>query len=240
MLHFRRLGVITFAVLLSSTTRASITAQTPVGTAFSYQGRLSEAGSATNGLYDFQFTLYGASSGGSAIGASVEQGDVAVSGGVFTVLIDFGASAFNGDARWLEVAVRPGASGGAYTTISPRQRLSPTPYSLEALQFGGRPPEDYALADDVVALASEVAAVEAAVAGLSAATAKLAATQTFTGTNTFSNGSNFFSGTVQIGTVAAACDAAGEGTVRYDSASKQLEFCDGTAWRALQAASQIK
>jgi hypothetical protein len=46
------------------------------------------------------------------------------------VPLDFGASAFNGDARFLEIRVRPGASGGAFTTLSPLQPITPAPYAL--------------------------------------------------------------------------------------------------------------
>ena len=35
------------------------------GTAFTYQGRLAVDGNTTNGVFDFTFTLFGASSGGS-------------------------------------------------------------------------------------------------------------------------------------------------------------------------------
>lgn len=53
-----------------------------------------------------------------------------VTNGLFTTQLDFGASAFTGDARYLEVRVRPGSSTGAYTTLSPRQQLTATPYAL--------------------------------------------------------------------------------------------------------------
>ena len=49
---------------------------------------------------------------------------------MFTATLDFGAGAFGGGARWLEIRVRPGASGGAYTTLSPRQALAPAPIAL--------------------------------------------------------------------------------------------------------------
>jgi hypothetical protein len=35
-------------------------AQTPVGTAFTYQGRLADAGTPAQGSYDLRFTLYDA------------------------------------------------------------------------------------------------------------------------------------------------------------------------------------
>jgi hypothetical protein len=44
---------------------------------------------------------------------------------------------FGGDARWLEVDVRPGASAGSYNTLTPRQALTATPYALYALNAPG-------------------------------------------------------------------------------------------------------
>ncbi len=99
----------------------------PVGTAFSYQGRLVDGGNPANGPYDLRFTLYDAVSGGTAVGTPVTVDDVVVAQGLFTVSLDFGAGAFRGEARFLEVAARPGASTGAFTTIGGRQELRPSP-----------------------------------------------------------------------------------------------------------------
>src|SRR5690242_7149485 len=85
-----------------------LVAQTPLGTAFTYQGRLIDAGAPANGGYDLQFGLFEAASGGNAIGNTLTQTNVNVAAGVFTVLIDFGPSAFNGNARWLQIGVRAG------------------------------------------------------------------------------------------------------------------------------------
>jgi len=100
-----------------------------LGTAFTYQGRLTDDGSPGEGAYDFQFKLYDAFAGGNLLG-TVTPGDVAVSGGLFTVKLDFGSGVLHGDARWLEIGVRPGDSGGAYTLLDPRQELTPSPYAL--------------------------------------------------------------------------------------------------------------
>jgi hypothetical protein len=100
-----------------------------VGTAFTYQGRLTDGGSPANGEYDFRFELYDAVSGGSQVGSMVPKENTAVTDGLFTVELNFGSGVFNGDARYLEIGVRPG-SGGTYTTLSPRQALTPAPYAL--------------------------------------------------------------------------------------------------------------
>ncbi len=113
-----------------STTQSPTSLQASVGTAFTYQGRLLDGGKPANGPFDFRFRLFDAASGGSQVGTTVTLNDVQVTNGLFTVALDFGAGAFKGDARWLEIAVRPGNSTGAYTTLSPRQPLRPAPYAL--------------------------------------------------------------------------------------------------------------
>jgi hypothetical protein len=111
---------------------------TALGTGFTYQGRLTEDGAPANGLYDIRFILYDSETGGSQVGVITEtQEDVSVTDGVFTTNLDFGAGSFNGDARWLEIAVRPGASVGTFTVLSPRQAVSATPYALVAQSAAG-------------------------------------------------------------------------------------------------------
>ena len=102
----------------------------PTGTGFTYQGHLSDGNASADGLYDFEFKLYDALAAGAQVGSTVAAGDVAVNDGVFTTNIDFGPGAFGGGARWLQIGVRPGNSGGAYTALTPRQELSPAPYAL--------------------------------------------------------------------------------------------------------------
>jgi hypothetical protein len=104
-------------------------AQTPQGSGFTYQGRLADAGSPADGAFDFQFILYDAAVGGSQIGPIVLRDDVVVTAGLFTVGLDFGAS-FGGSRRWLDIAVRPGASTGTFTPVVPRQELSSAPNAL--------------------------------------------------------------------------------------------------------------
>jgi hypothetical protein len=103
----------------------------PLGTGFTYQGRLTDGGSPANGAYDFEFELYDAASGGTTLG-TLTVGNATVTDGLFTVQLNFGAGVFTGDARWLEIGVRPGDSSGAYTALSPRQALTAAPYALYA------------------------------------------------------------------------------------------------------------
>lgn len=117
----------------------TIEAVTALGTAFTYQGRLTDGGSPANGAYDLRFILYDADTGGAQSGSIVAREDVPVANGLFSVDLDFGASVFNGEARWIEIAVRPGSGSGTggYTVLSPRQPVSPTPYALFAKAAAG-------------------------------------------------------------------------------------------------------
>jgi hypothetical protein len=92
------------------------------GTAFTYQGQLTENGAPANGSYDLTVSLFDAASGGTSVGTSNVFNDLLISNGLLTVTLDFGASAFNGAARWLEIGVRPGQSSDGYASLTPRQR----------------------------------------------------------------------------------------------------------------------
>ncbi|HEY6046609.1 MAG TPA: hypothetical protein VIU65_08400, partial [Pyrinomonadaceae bacterium] len=102
-------------------------------TSFTYQGRLTDSGAPANGNYDLQFTLWDAALGGTQQpAATLTRTSVAVTGGVFSVLLDFGVTAFPGANRFLEIGVRP-AGGGAFTLLAPRQQISSTPYAIRTL-----------------------------------------------------------------------------------------------------------
>ncbi|MHC4696037.1 MAG: hypothetical protein ACYTFA_04760 [Planctomycetota bacterium] len=105
------------------------------GSAFTYQGQLKEGGMPANGVYDFQFTLY--DERGAAVSGPFDVEDEPVSNGLFGVVVDFEKSLFTGDARWLEIGVRPGNSTDRFETLSPRQELTPTPYATTALNAVG-------------------------------------------------------------------------------------------------------
>jgi len=107
------------------------------GTAFTYQGRLNSGGNPANGSYDLTFALYDAASGGTQQGNTVTNSALAISNGLFTVLVDFG-NQFPGANRWLEIGVRtngPGSPG--FVTLSPRQQVASAPYSITAATVTG-------------------------------------------------------------------------------------------------------
>jgi hypothetical protein len=117
---------------------SGITAGLAQGTAFTYQGRLLASGSPANGSYDLTFTLWDDPSGPSLIGGPVTNSSVAVNNGLFVVPIDFGTGLFNGADRWLEIGVSP-AGSGSFTTLAPRQPITPTPYAIFAATGGTSP-----------------------------------------------------------------------------------------------------
>ena len=122
--------VISIAICLCATV---VFAQTA---AFTYQGRLSESGAVADGLYDLQFRLFDAPAGGTQQGPTLTLDDVPVTAGIFTVTLNFGSVIFSGADRFMEIEVRPGADAGAFTTLSPRQPLTSTPYAVRSLNAG--------------------------------------------------------------------------------------------------------
>src|SRR2546426_1885782 len=105
---------------------------------FTYQGRLTDGGTPANGTYDLQFKLYDTPNlnSGSQIGLTLtfdggtgNPPAVQVTNGVFTVQLDFGANAFPGANRFLEIGVKHPADS-SYTSLDPRQQLTSTPYAV--------------------------------------------------------------------------------------------------------------
>jgi hypothetical protein len=144
------ISVLALGLMLSE---AEVTKAIPMGTAFTYQGRLMDANSAADGLYDFQFRIYNDPCTGTQQASPIDINDLDVMDGYFTVELDFGSDVFDGDARWLEIAVMPGDSMGRMTTLSPRQEITPAPYALYAASTGGD--GDWAVdGDDMYAIPS--------------------------------------------------------------------------------------
>jgi len=105
-------------------------ASVSLGTAFTYQGRLTDtSGNPKTGPCDFQFTLYDAASGGNVVGSAQTKTNVSLNNGYFSVELDFGATAFQGDARWMAISVAC-PTGGVYTPLTGRVALTAAPYAL--------------------------------------------------------------------------------------------------------------
>ena len=121
--HNRRLFSILLSIMLFA---VSIAAQT---TAFSYQGRLVEAGNPVTGTRIFSFTLF--DENGAAIpGATVVQ-TLSVTNGIFSASLGFGAGAFPGANRALEIAVKINAND-SFTVLNPRQMILAAPYAIKS------------------------------------------------------------------------------------------------------------
>jgi len=119
-------------------------------TAFSYQGKLTDNGNAANGNFEMQFKLYDVPSGGAPLGNAIVADPVGVAAGVFVVTLDFGSSVFNGNPRYLEIAVRPDGSAAAFSPILPRQPITTSPYAIQTLnarQLGGLEANRYLSSD---------------------------------------------------------------------------------------------
>lgn len=98
-----------------------------IGSEFTVQATLDDNGVPANGSYDLNFqaqSLIGAN-----IGPAVTIEDVVVTQGVFTVQLDLGTNVFSGSDRVLQIGVRPGASSGPFTPLSPDIPIQPSPYA---------------------------------------------------------------------------------------------------------------
>ena len=103
-----------------------------VGSVFTYQGSLLDAGNPVNGAHDFQVELWDQQTGGATSGPALVFDNVFVLNGIFTLELDFGDVPFDGNEWYLLIQVRPGDSTGAFTALLPRQRVGTTPYAIQA------------------------------------------------------------------------------------------------------------
>ena len=104
----------------------------PLGTIFTYQGELYDSVGRANGRYDLTFALFNDPVVGAQIGTTWTNLNVAVSNGLFTTTVDFGSGIFDGTAYWLAIGVRSNGSGVVFSTLTPRQAVTPSPYALYA------------------------------------------------------------------------------------------------------------
>ena len=131
LLITKRLMVLSFSIIILQLPGAF--AQ---GTAFTYEGRLQNNDSPASGTYNLTFSLFNTYSSGVPIAGPVTNNAVSVTNGLFTVLVDFGPGVFTGQTNWLEIAVETNG-GSTFTTLSPRQQLTPVPYAIYAESANG-------------------------------------------------------------------------------------------------------
>jgi hypothetical protein len=106
------------------------TPQTPLGTGFTYQGQLKTADGPVSDDCLMAFRLYDDPGAGSQVGSAITA-TVPISAGLFTVNLDFGSTAFTGDARWMGIKVK--CTGDTSFADLGRLELTATPYALYAL-----------------------------------------------------------------------------------------------------------
>lgn len=117
-----------YATVFLTTVSLSALAQTE---AISYQGKLTDGGQPANGVYDFQFKVFALN--GVQISDDAFAEDVVVTNGIFKTSIPLNSTHYAyGSNRVLEIAVRPGASTGAYTVLTPRQEMNSVPVATLA------------------------------------------------------------------------------------------------------------
>jgi hypothetical protein len=148
-MHMKRLSFVALtALLVAAPWMATPSTAAPLGSGFTYQGDLELGGTPISVATDFEFSLWDDAgtgcppTGGTQLGATQTVGSVTVTDGRFTVILnagaEFGSNPFDGSARWLQIAVRSPAGGGAFTTLCPRQPITATPYALRMrLPFDG-------------------------------------------------------------------------------------------------------
>jgi len=126
---------ILFSLLFATGGASASPLYAPLGTGFTYQGKLTDGGVPANGHYEFEFKLFDALSGGNQVGSTltIAPGGLIVTNGLFTAQLDFG-NVFDGTALYLEVGVRPSFSvnGYPFTALVPRTPLTATPYAVYA------------------------------------------------------------------------------------------------------------
>ena len=133
-------------------------------TAFTYQGQLHDGGTNVNGAYTMIYKLYDSVSSGNQIGSAITNRPT-LANGLFTVNLDFGAGAFNGNARWLGITI---TNGGVTQTLSPRVQVLPVPYAL------------YAASANVAATATTATTASSATTATTATTANFVAANSIT------------------------------------------------------------
>jgi hypothetical protein len=145
------------------------------GTAFMYQGRLNDNGSAATGAYDLRFALYDAATNGNAISFPQTNFASGVMSGLFNTTLDFGP-VFSGTNYWLSIGVRTNGSTNAFTLLWPRQPVLPVPYAVFATRASN--------------LLGTLSATQ-----LVGTLASAQISGTYSGAVNFNNGGNNFSGT---------------------------------------------
>lgn len=187
-------------------------ASTPFLEEFTYQGVVTEGGVPVNGVRDIELGFWDSpysTFAGYRRGVFSKTG-VQVTNGRFTVLVPVESTYLTDDRQlFVEVMVRNPAAGPEFTTLSPRQQITPTPYSIYSRYA--------AIADSVLSVAWTQ------ITGVPANVANPFTPWTAGGGNSIFNSNT---GNVLIGTAAGNSKLTVNGVV--ESLSGGVKFPDGT------------
>jgi trimeric autotransporter adhesin len=131
-----KINLFAAAILTLACFKSSLAPAFGQGTAFTYQARLQNNGAPANGRYDLKLGLFPTNQFGIPIGPIVTNTAVSVSNGLFTTILDFGGGVFTGTDLWFDISVRTNGNG-AFTELTPRQPVTPTPYAITAGNLAG-------------------------------------------------------------------------------------------------------
>jgi hypothetical protein len=133
----RRIHVVAMVAGLAATAFVCAPpARASVQTDITYQGELRKAGDPFNGQANMTFRLYATALGGSPLQIVAPPGPITVTNGRFTMQLAFDQNLFAGAERWLEITVEEVGVAGIFT-LSPRQPITSSPYSLYAMNAYG-------------------------------------------------------------------------------------------------------
>lgn len=130
---FTSAGLLTIGCLLGLVAQDRLGNDPDLDTSFTYQGQVRDAGAPITDSGDVILSLWNAAADGTMVGPSQPFDNVNLVEGRFAVEPDFGANAFNGSKRWIELAFRSPSGVGEFITLAPRQAVNAAPYALYAL-----------------------------------------------------------------------------------------------------------
>src|ERR1051325_7260995 len=115
-------------ILLAAPLVLGSAAQHQLTTAFTYQGRLKDNGQNANGLYDLEFKLFTAATGGTQLGPTSCANNVLVTDGLFTATVDFGQQHGTPGQQFIEMSVRTDtgldcSNESSFFVLAPRSPL---------------------------------------------------------------------------------------------------------------------
>ncbi|MCW5959920.1 MAG: hypothetical protein KIS76_07140 [Pyrinomonadaceae bacterium] len=101
--------------------------------AFTFQGKLNDGGTAANGNYDMAFRLFDDVNAGTQVGSTLTINNVSVANGIFSVELDFTHAPFvTVSQRFLQIAIRPAGNSDTPTILSPRQKITSSPFASQS------------------------------------------------------------------------------------------------------------